>query len=454
MTVLEPRPHTVGVLLAGGVGRRVGLDTPKQLVEIAGRSIIEHTLTVFQDAPEIDEILVLMTPGFTEDVERVVAAGGFTKVSRVLEGGASRTETTWRALRALEEHEDHEERECDVLLHDAVRPLLEPRVITECVEALRTHRAVEVAIPTSDTIVVVGRGPDGEVVREVPDRAALRRVQTPQCFRLPVIREAYERAFADPGFADRPPTDDCGVVLRYLPDVPIHVVPGSERNMKVTHPVDVFIAERLFQLAAERVPEQLPAAYGAALNGGTVVIFGEGEGESEGEGDGVGAAVAELAGRHGAAVFSFPWTLVSDPRSVEEALARVAKESGGIDHVVGVVEAPAAGDLGRTGAAQLGPVVVADAALPHLRERRGHLLFHSAVPYPGAGHALRSAARASVVALTRALAVEWAAEGVRVSCLAPEPAGPLTAPAPEPSRADVARTVVDVLVSGVSRTAR
>ncbi|MFF4411338.1 SDR family oxidoreductase [Streptosporangium sp. NPDC001559] len=452
MTALEPRPYTVGVLLAGGVGRRVGLDTPKQLVEIAGRSIIEHTLTVFQDAPEIDEILVLMTPGFTEDVERVVAAGGFTKVSRVLEGGASRTETTWRALRALEG------RECDVLLHDAVRPLLEPRVITECVEALRTHRAVEVAIPTSDTIVVVGRGPDGEVVREVPDRAALRRVQTPQCFRLPVIREAYERAFADPGFADRPPTDDCGVVLRYLPDVPIHVVPGSERNLKVTHPADVFIAERLFQLAAGRVPEQPPAAYGAALNGRTVVIFGEGEGE----GDGVGAAVAELAGRHGAAVFSFPWTLVRDPRSVEEALARAAKESGGVDHVVGVVEAPAAGDLGRTGvaeltealgAAQLGPVVVADAALPHLRERRGHLLFHSAVPYPGAGYALRSAARASVVALTRALAGEWAADGVRVSCLAPEPAGPLTAPAPDPSRADVARTVVDVLVSGVSRTA-
>ncbi|MFD0890547.1 2-C-methyl-D-erythritol 4-phosphate cytidylyltransferase, partial [Streptosporangium algeriense] len=256
MTALEPRPHTVGVLLAGGVGRRVGLGTPKQLVEIAGKSIIEHTLAVFQDAPEIDEILVLMTPGFTEEVERVVAAGGFTKVSRVLEGGASRTETTWRALRALERrerHEGREGRECDVLLHDAVRPLLEPRVITECVEALRTHRAVEVAIPTSDTIVVVEHGPDGEVVREVPDRAVLRRVQTPQCFRLPVIREAYERAFADPGFADRPPTDDCGVVLRYLPDVPIHVVPGSERNMKVTHPVDVAIAERLFQLAAERV---------------------------------------------------------------------------------------------------------------------------------------------------------------------------------------------------------
>ncbi|MEV4092760.1 bifunctional cytidylyltransferase/SDR family oxidoreductase [Streptosporangium saharense] len=429
MTALEPRPHTVGVLLAGGVGRRVGLDTPKQLVEIAGKTIIEHTLTVFQDAPEIDEILVLMTPGHTEDVERLVAAGGFTKVSAVIEGGASRTETTWRALRALEG------RECDVLLHDAVRPLLEPRIITGCVEALRTHRAVEVAIPTSDTIVVVERRPDGEVVREVPDRAALRRVQTPQGFRLAVIREAYERAFADPGFADRPPTDDCGVVLRYLPEVPIHVVPGSEHNMKVTHPVDVLIAERLFQLAA----------YGQALRGRTVVVLGE------------GVAVAELAARHGAVVFSFPATAarVEDPRSVEDALAHAAKESGGVDYVVSAAEPPPTGALGETdgavlaealGVTQLGPVNVARAALPYLRERRGHLLFHTASPYGTgrAGHALRSVERAAVVALTQALAEEWAADGVRVSCLAPEPA------AEAPSREDVARAALDVLVSGLS----
>ncbi|MFF0573870.1 SDR family oxidoreductase [Streptosporangium saharense] len=415
MTALEPRPHTVGVLLAGGVGRRVGLDTPKQLVEIAGRTIIEHTLTVFQDAPEIDEILVLMTPGYTEDVERLVAAGGFTKVSAVIEGGASRTETTWRALRALEERAG---RECDVLLHDAVRPLLEPGIITGCVEALRTHRAVEVAIPTSDTIVVVERRPDGEVVREVPDRAALRRVQTPQGFRLSVIREAYERAFADPGFADRPPTDDCGVVLRYLPEVPVHIVPGSEHNMKVTHPVDVFIAERLFQLAA----------YGRALRGRTMVVFGE------------GAAVAELAERHGAVVFSFPTTAAR----VEDALAHAAKESGGVDYVVNAAEPPPTGTLDETddavlAEAQLGPVNVARAALPYLRESRGHLLFHTASPYG----TLRSVQRAAVVALTQALAEEWAADGVRVSCLAPEPG------AEAPSRVDVARATLDVLVSGL-----
>ncbi|MEU4513335.1 IspD/TarI family cytidylyltransferase [Nonomuraea wenchangensis] len=237
--------RSVGVLLAGGVGQRVGLALPKQLIEVAGRTILEHSLAVFECAPEIDEIVVLMTPGYTDRVAEIVERGGYRKVTTIVEGGASRPESTWRALQALGTEE------CDVLLHDAVRPLLEPRIISECVRALRTHKAVNVAIPSSDTVFVAAPAGDGEVVGEMLDRAVLRRSQTPQCFKLSVIREAYERAFADPEFADRPATDDCGVVLRYLPEVPIHLVAGSERNIKVTHPADLRIAELLFKLAAE-----------------------------------------------------------------------------------------------------------------------------------------------------------------------------------------------------------
>ncbi|MDP4506691.1 IspD/TarI family cytidylyltransferase [Nonomuraea turcica] len=238
--------RSVGVLLAGGVGQRVGLATPKQLAEIAGKTIIEHSIAVFEDAPEIDEIVVLMTPGYTDRVREIVDKGGYRKVTKIVEGGASRTESTWRALQALGRQE------CNVLLHDAVRPLVEPRIIAECVKALRTHRAVDVAIPSSDTVLVAVPGPDGEVIGEVLDRSRLRRSQTPQCFKLSVIRQAYERALADPDFGSRPATDDCGVVLRYLPEVPIHVVPGSEHNIKITHPADLRIAELLLRLAAER----------------------------------------------------------------------------------------------------------------------------------------------------------------------------------------------------------
>ncbi|GGP94014.1 bifunctional cytidylyltransferase/SDR family oxidoreductase [Streptosporangium pseudovulgare] len=459
MAALEPRLRTVAVVLAGGVGQRVGLNTPKQLIKVAGRTIMEHTLSVFDAAPEIDEIVVLMTPGFTADVERLVARNGFRKVSKVLEGGATRPETTWRALQALGT------RECDVLLHDAVRPLLEPRIITECVEALKMYSAVDVAIPSSDTIVVAAPGPRGEIVRDVPDRSRLRRGQTPQCFRLSVVREAYERAFADPDFDRQPPTDDCGVVLRYLPDVPIYIVPGSEHNMKVTHPVDVFIADKLFQLAAGAAPHHSAFAHRQALQGRTVVVFGGSYG--------IGAEVVELAGRHGAQVFPFSRSLngvrVEDPQAVGDALDLAAKETGRIDYVVNTAGVLHMGDLGETndatiaetvGVNYLGPVNIARAALPHLRETRGHLLLYTSSSYTRgrAGYSLYSSTKAAVVNLTQALADEWAEDGVRVNCVNPErtstpmrvrafgeePAHTLLSP-----RA-VAETSLDVLISDIT----
>jgi 2-C-methyl-D-erythritol 4-phosphate cytidylyltransferase len=122
---------------------------PKQLLKIAGKSILEHTLDIFQTAPEVDEIFVLMTPGFTADVEQIVTRSGLSKVTAVLEGGATRNETTQRALDQLGDAE------CNVLFHDAVRPLLDHRIITDCVAALADHEAVDVVIPSADTIVVV-----------------------------------------------------------------------------------------------------------------------------------------------------------------------------------------------------------------------------------------------------------------------------------------------------------
>jgi 2-C-methyl-D-erythritol 4-phosphate cytidylyltransferase len=125
-----------------------------------------------------------------------------------------------------------------VLLHDAARPLVGQRIIADCVAALQRVDAVGVAVPTADTIVVVEDG----VMRQIPRRDTVLRCQTPQGFRLPVITRAHELALADP---DYEPTDDCGVVLRYLPGVPVHVVAGSEQNLKITYPRDLAIARVL-----------------------------------------------------------------------------------------------------------------------------------------------------------------------------------------------------------------
>ena len=113
---------------------------------------------------------------------------------------------------------------------------MDQRIIADCVAALRVHDAAGVAVPASDTMVVTDNG----VMQSMPRRETLLRCQTPQCFRLPVITRAHELAAADPGFT---PTDDCGVVLRYLPEVDVHIVPGSERNIKITYAQDLAVAE-------------------------------------------------------------------------------------------------------------------------------------------------------------------------------------------------------------------
>jgi len=223
----------VAVVLGGGIGQRVGAALPKQLLRLGGRTLVEHCVAAFEQAPGVDEILVVMAAGYVEQVRDMLAEGGFSKVTGVIAGGVARSDSTRVALGAIGGSSD-----CAVLLHDAARPLVDQRIIADCVAALGVHEAAGVAVPASDTIVITDNG----VMHTMPRRETLWRCQTPQCFRLPVIARAHEMAAADPDFA---PTDDCGVVLRYLPGVDVHIVPGSERNLKVTYPQDLAVAEAL-----------------------------------------------------------------------------------------------------------------------------------------------------------------------------------------------------------------
>jgi 2-C-methyl-D-erythritol 4-phosphate cytidylyltransferase len=226
---------TIAVVLAGGTGLRLGLGAPKQLATVGGRPILARAIEAFDSAPDIDEVLVVMAAGHVAEAE--VIAKPYPKVAGVVEGGATRTESTLRALASLEDRPG----DARVLFHDAARPFVDARIIADCVAALEREEVVAVAVPSSDTVVVV----EGNRVVEMPPRDRLRRFQTPQGFRLATIRAAYERALADPGFTAPPPTDDCGVVHRYLPEIPVQVVPGSEQNIKITHPVDLLIAEQI-----------------------------------------------------------------------------------------------------------------------------------------------------------------------------------------------------------------
>src|SRR5829696_4538648 len=125
----EPPLRNVAVVLAGGVGTRIGLGIPKQLIKIAGRTILEHTIALFDAHPQVDEIIVLMAAGHLDAARAIVRNGSYAKVVDILEGAETRSQTTMRALERLGDAE------CNVLLHDAVRPLVTTRIIGDCFRA-------------------------------------------------------------------------------------------------------------------------------------------------------------------------------------------------------------------------------------------------------------------------------------------------------------------------------
>ncbi|MDP2771997.1 MAG: 2-C-methyl-D-erythritol 4-phosphate cytidylyltransferase, partial [Nocardioides sp.] len=135
--------RNVAVVLAGGTGTRVGLTLPKQLIKIAGKSIIEHTIAALSASPLVDEIIVMMAPGYLDPVRAIVREGGYSKVSQILEGAGTRNDTTRAAIEAIGQQLG--EQECNVLLHDAVRPLVSQAIIEANVAALTTYDAVDTA---------------------------------------------------------------------------------------------------------------------------------------------------------------------------------------------------------------------------------------------------------------------------------------------------------------------
>jgi ribitol-5-phosphate 2-dehydrogenase (NADP+) / D-ribitol-5-phosphate cytidylyltransferase len=409
-----PRRRTVAVVLAGGTGSRVGHDIPKQLLKVAGRTVLEHTLAALHSSPHIDEILIMMNEAYIEQAERLVRQGELAKVTRILAGGSTRNETSRLALQALGDQD------CNVLFHDAVRPFVDHRIIRDCVDTLRTHDAVDVAIPSADTIISTA----GDRIVDIPDRSTLRRGQTPQAFRLGCIREAYERAELA-GFSEA--TDDCSIVLRFMPDTEIAVVAGTEQNIKITHPIDVFLADRLFQLASHQAPDVITEINPRPLAGKVLVIFGG----SAGIGRSLATVAAEMGAHVAALSRSSTGTHVEDFAQVSQALQAVVDEHGRIDAVVvsaGVLEPADLGDLNADRMRHqleinlLGPIHVAHACLPHLKESKGSLTFFTSSSYTRgrAGYSIYSAAKAGVVNLTQALADEWHPYGIRVNCINPE----------------------------------
>lgn len=407
-------PRTVAVVLAGGIGVRVGLGIPKQLIKIAGKAIVEHTLEALEGSPHIDEIIIMMNAAAIGELDHLFDSGRFGKLSRILPGGETRNDTTRLAIAALDGDDTK------VLFHDAVRPFIDDRIIEDCVRALDTYEAVDTAIPSADTIIQVDAD---RLITGIPDRSLLRRGQTPQAFRLGTIRRAYDIAATDPSFRA---TDDCGVVFAYLPDVPIYVVDGTAENMKVTEPIDVHIADKLFQLQSASLSLESMTTV-PNLTGRSVVVFGGSYG--------IGESIVAQAREAGATVHEFSrsstGTDIRSAKAVRKALAEAQAKSGRIDVVIvtaGVLRiAPLIEsrkrDLKDTIQVNLiAPAIVARESHAYLAETSGQVVLFTSSSYTRgrAGYSAYSATKAGVVNLTQALAEEWELSRVRINCINPQ----------------------------------
>ncbi|MBR5982527.1 MAG: 2-C-methyl-D-erythritol 4-phosphate cytidylyltransferase [Bacteroidales bacterium] len=231
---MDKERQNIAVVLAGGSGRRIGGDLPKQFIEVNGRAIIEYSIDAFEKCDGIDEISVVVNKDFVAEMNKIVARNSWTKVKKILDGGAERSDSSLSAIKA------YEGVDCNLIFHDAVRPLVSQRIIADVVEALKIYNAVAVSVPSTDTIVVVDES--GQFIGCIPKRSMLRCQQTPQGFRYETIAKAYNLALDDSNFVA---TDDCGVVVRYLPEEKIFIVDGDDSNIKVTYKKDLRIMEIL-----------------------------------------------------------------------------------------------------------------------------------------------------------------------------------------------------------------
>ena len=406
--------RNIAIVLAGGVGSRLGMSTPKQFFKVAGKMVIEHTIDTFERNPHIDEIAIVSNPYYVADVENIVLRNGWTKVKKILKGGKERYDSSLSAIHAYEGEE-----EVNLVFHDAVRPLVSQRIIDDVCEALLTHEAIDVTVPAVDTIIEA----EDDHIASIPDRSRLQRGQTPQAFRLSVISEAYKRAFNDPQFKV---TDDCGVVVKYMPEVPVHLVAGEESNMKLTYKEDTYLLDKLFQLRGCTLP---PASdeMKAQLTGKVAVVFGGSYG--------IGKDTADQLRAAGAHVHCFARSLngtdVGNRHDVARALKSVADKEGRIDFVIntaGVLNKEPLCTMDYTviqAAVQtnyMGTVNVALEAYTYLKETHGKLVFFTSSSYTRgrAFYSIYSSTKAAIVNFVQAVAQEWEPIGIKVNCINPE----------------------------------
>jgi len=406
----------VAVILAGGTGERLGYPLPKQFYRLAGKMVIEHSIDAFQNHPDIDEIAVVSNPLYVKEIEKICIKNNYTKVKKILEGGKERYHSSLAAIHA------YEDPDINILIHDAVRPLVNSRIISECIENLKKYNVVNVGVTPSDTIFRID---DSNTITGFPFRKYLKNGQSPQAFKLGTIKKAYQLALSDPDFKT---TDDCSVVFNYLPGEKIYVVKGESYNMKLTFREDLYSLEKwLHGKFMETVSNKLLHFPDKRLAQKVMILFAEKKS--------LGSDIAGICMENQAKVYTISRSDMDLKMNVKDAVKKVFKEvnerEGKIDYVViesfddrpmnisGIDETDI---LNQINQGYIETWITARESFQYLKATKGHLLFissdSSAKEYPYS--TFHSFIKAGVENLTQSLAEEWHNAGIKVNCIHPE----------------------------------
>lgn len=239
------RMRVEAVIFAGGVGRRMGGSRrPKQFLELGGRPIIDYTIEHFANHPLVSRVVVACLEDWIPYLRRVLGARRYAARVDVVPGGSSGQASIFNGIEALR-NEHPGEQDAVVLVHDGVRPLIDEKTITACVQSVCEHGSTATIAPAIETIVLTGAH---DVVREIIPRADVGLARAPQAFRLEALYQAHLRANEE-GLDE---FIDSVSMMAYFGDV-IHTVEGPAENIKVTTPMDYYAFKGYMEARDQRM---------------------------------------------------------------------------------------------------------------------------------------------------------------------------------------------------------
>ena len=403
----------IAIILAAGMSERFKGDMPKQFAKVSGKTVIEHTISAFDANKNIDEIFIIITPSFYDYFMQLYSANSWVKVKKVLNGGNSRQESSYIGIDACDDENSN------LIFHDAARPFITNKIIDDVIKALKKYSAVDVAIPSSDTIIEIN---DDKEITKIPKRKYLYRGQTPQAFDYKIIKKAHDLAIEN---KKSDFTDDCGIVLHYELSN-IYVVSGADSNLKITHPIDTYIADKIYQVRMTNFDEAQVDIDKLSLKDKVIVIYGGNRG--------IGRAIEELCHDKKAFVYTFSRRTgcdITKPKDIKKSLASVFKKHKKIDVVINTAAVLKLGKLVDDNYDDINDqihlnyssnIYIAKEAYQYLHKTKGLLVFFTSSSYTRGRsfYSLYSSSKSAVVNLTQALAEEWMQDDIRVNVVCPE----------------------------------